>query len=638
MNEKTFDYTIVDGVLVWIRSDITDFTVPDGVVEVADGAIHDRIRRIVFPDSVKRFYIPKFNSIREIVLPRVLHQYDGEYCDTPNYLDKCIKISFGLDNLRWLKTITPPVEFYTPYFCERPHDEYYVIEKNKPQTGIKASKVILKYTSLEELLGYGYEYVGSLFYSHGSTKQLECVGPPLNNKERRQVKRYFKKYISGLDIIFTKTIEVSKEPSIKNQDAELQALLDKIETLCIKLPVNSRKIIMDKVHELLMNYDKKLEEYRPKYHKDPEIKLDLGSAMLSKTQLITALRSIIFSLSSEEVLVNSLSEIDGCRKLITSEIDKMVLDNSLEANVRNIIYYANMLDERRKKAILDKLNKHFSVAEKGITSRLSSLKVSNEIILENPVDYKANLEMAVFKLLDETKLLADKVAPYKRLQDSLNSSSTHIDPKNSTIAMDIVKLRWILSKLLNDKYKDDLEKRVNDLFKKYDDKISKLLSDDELLNKDDYEKLELAFREELNPILEDIKKYLFLDSYRRMTANNDNILIQLKHAIDFIRAKKNQLNVSNEEKIKIDEAIHSEVIASFVADLYNQIVSSKEISDEVRQEILDDLYAKLWEIYSPLIDKEIDSIKEYNEALQTVLSEIAKIQIGILEYINNTRQ
>ena len=613
MNKKTASYTVINGVLVWISPDVVDFTVPDGVIEVADRAIHPNIKRIVFSDSVEKFYIPVNNNIREIILPISLMDDD-----------------YGFKNLAMSKVRLGIPRGYDAL----QHSDF-----------LKCKRIILRYKTLNDLFDYerktGYDTWCSLdseLFDANYRGDIECIGPRLNNRERRQVKRYFNESMFGkakkrIKVVFSQPREVKEEEEeIISRDSEIQLVVSQIQKICEKLPANYRKAVLDKVDELLINYDKKLEEYRPKYNKESEIELELGSAKTSKAQLIASLQSIVLSLASENELTNFLSEIDSYRKLVVSKISEEASGDSLEASIKNVIYYANMLDERRKKVILGKLDKYLLIAENGINSKLSILKGNGEIILENPVDYKADLGLNVSKLLDETKLLADKVGPYKEFRDSLSGINTEIDHKKKTIATDINTLRWVLANLSKSKYRDDLEKRVNALFKKYEEKVSKLLSDDELLNKDNYEKLELAFREEIDPILEEVRSYSYLDKYETNTANKVNIRGQLDESILLINGIK---NTKFNKPIKVNKDTELNVITSFVVDLYNQIVSNREISDEVKQKMIADLLDKLNEAFLILESASVTSLKEYNQVLRDILNKLAKVQVNLWDYISD---
>jgi hypothetical protein len=148
LNRLTAAYKVVDGVLVWIRNDITDFTIPDGVIDVLETAIHRNIRRLVFDDSVKHFTIPKDNSIEEIILPREIRRYRRKVKDDGNDL-VYVPDSLGLENLKNLKNIGIPIWDYGVVSHGYYHDETDLsVEHIFYARGLHCSgKVIFRYDS-----------------------------------------------------------------------------------------------------------------------------------------------------------------------------------------------------------------------------------------------------------------------------------------------------------------------------------------------------------------------------------------------------------------------------------------------------------------------------------------------------------
>ena len=73
---------------------------------------------------------------------------------------------------------------------------------------------------------------------------------------------------------------------------------------------------------------------------------------------------------------------------------------------------------------------------------------------------------------------------------------------------------------------------------KYSKIIEELLKEPNNLNQPKYEDLEHKIREDLQPLLEQIRNYITLEEYENNNANNTNLLNQLYTCKDIIEEKK----------------------------------------------------------------------------------------------------
>lgn len=630
MNKETLSYKIEDGVLVWIRNDITDFVVPNGVEEVAELAIHENIRRIVFADSVKKFTIPKNNSIEEIILPKEIRRYNVETASNGEIINYSIN-NLGLQNLKMLKSLGIPRNDY----CIVAHGYYHdvsdlFIEKANITNLLKCNgKVIIRYDVFDDLIEYGMEYIRSVFPQKQRKMIVEFVGPPLSKKEKRYIEDDVKRYDRHFSVRFSSLRQEEKdEYELNIDDNEIELIVEEINKLCIKLPEETKNKIIYKVNKLIVDYQVKLEQFKPKYEMDSNILLELTDVSSLKPVLLANLIGIKMRLLSEKTLVNLISEIDGYSELLNRNVDKQIDDNSLMAKINNFLFYANTLDEERKNLFLNKLKKVLENIKDKITNELSVIKDDSVLSLVGPIDYRRQLEDNVSTLLDEVKLMSERVVPFRNMLMALLSNDNNLNNDEDSIEYMISRIKYILLNIKDQSYKKELDDKYKEIFDKYIGIINNILSNDEQLNEANYQNLELKFRKDIDTTLKLTSKYAYLEQVGIHGFDKNDINAQLKKSIELINTGK---------IVRIDEKLSEEIITSFVCETLNVVINSYEIPTSEKNNIINDLSGKLIKHMNKLKTKEIKSLKEYNDTVREVLSSIALVNLNVSLYINRIK-
>ena len=634
MNKTTPRYRVVDGVLVWIRRDITDFTVPDGVISVPGEVIHENIRRLVFADSVESFYIPEFNSIEEIIFPKKIVAYRDrkDHNSRFDYED----VDLGLSNLTKVKRVGIPYSHRVRKVRGTVGDVWDDEREATYEGNYKCEKIIIRYDSFKQLEVYTYgdkkEYIRHHFHDGLKIKRIECIGPELTALEKREIEKKFESLGRMVVVTYSRPKDVSEEEEY--DDDEMQVLVDEIKKLASFLPEKTQKHILDQINILINEYYVKIEKLEPRYSrkKEPFVP-SLETPLSLKANLLDNLRKIKFGLSSEEVLIKLLSDIERYKKITKMDISEFTDDNTLEADIMNIVFLSNSLDDNRKAYILNKLVGILDDIAAGITKQIPTINNSKELVLALPKDYQGELTKSIIDLLNETKNIYEQVGPYKKLFDCLSGKNTMVDNNDKTIVYDINLIRNVLSRLSDGEGKNEIEKEFNKLLKKYREIVLNILNGNDLLNKSDYEKLELDFRKELHPLLEEINRHAQLDKYESTTANKVNIQNQLIESLKLIKSDK-AIKISNKKRKKEPPI---PVITSFVIDIFNEVMLNNEITSDTKRLIIDDLEFTLNTAFNGLKKRTISSLSEYNEVISEILNNLAEIKINMLEYIFNMR-
>lgn len=606
---------------------LEEITIPEGVEEISAEAFVCcyKLRKIVLSNTLKEIESSTFRScfsLKEITIP-----------------DSVKKIgSSTFYNCQSLEEITIPegvekIGFETFRGC-------YKLKKIKLHSGLKIidDNAFEDCTSLEEItIPDTIETIGKdVFNQCRRLKKVIIV--QYETKQSNYIKKIYKKLnlkkilgqLTDAEIIFVKEDILKTTTSISDriEDEEIQKLLNQIQEICQNLPESTRQLINNKVNDIIKEYNLQKDALKPKYNQDKTTTLTSGGTIsMVKDTTIIKLEGIILGLSREKKLIEFLKNIEKYKQLLDTNVTELSNDDSIESKIKNIIYYSNFLTLDKKNKIIDKLKSNIEFISKESLKQLGIINNQVELSLNNYQDYERKLSDDISDTLDDIKNEYNKKKPYLELLKCLQSNEFDINNNDETIISDINKIRYVLSKLSNSNYKSGLENKLNIIFEKYINQIIEILNDDELLNKTNYEDLELELRTDINPLLESINNYAYLDKYEEKTANKTNIHSQLQKSLDLI---------SKGKPVKLTKELSYEVITSFVIETYNEVISSTELTTSDKKTIINDLKYSLNAALNELENNTVDSLKEYNEVVYSILSKIAKVRINAILYINES--
>ena len=147
--------------------------------------------------------------------------------------------------------------------------------------------------------------------------------------------------------------------------------------------------------------------------------------------------------------------------------------------------------------------------------------------------------------------------------------------------------------------------KINNFCQKNISLIEGYIDNHENIDDDNYEKLELNMRTEIQPILEK------LDLYCNKDKNEKNVLMQLY----------NSVNILNSDSIvKANDKL---AIESWIAEIHNRIINNNEMYYSEKEVVIQELL----NIINSWIDKMSDM--NTNENMQDVMNEILKDIAGV---------
>lgn len=265
-----------------------------------------RLKKIEFPENLKDIYSDAFRdctSLEEIILPKNL-KYMGsgafENCTSlkkvifkgnPPYGHEAFKGCTSLETIELFGKNDNLVSLFCPpikeiIFHQRVNQKnVFIFEHNS-----NVERIIFNYNTYSDLLNilkflerYS-EYKEKSYYikrNYGN-KTIEFVlkGPVLNlnSNQISRIKKIFNfnnyNNINQDKISFINTNKENIQEKKYTKIKELQKVIDKINSMCNKLPEESKNIILNKVNELIDKYYKEIYNLKPKYDSINDISLN----------------------------------------------------------------------------------------------------------------------------------------------------------------------------------------------------------------------------------------------------------------------------------------------------------------------------------------------------------------------------
>ena len=449
-------------------------------------------------------------------------------------------------------------------------------------------------------------------------RQLILKGNKLTKEEKEQIKEIIGEdnypYIS-YDEEKTKTQDNTKDKEIKEK-------VDEIIKICDKLDNANKEIILDKVNKLIKEYEKDLASLEPKFGEETPFGTYKKNIATLKPNLLANLDSIKLKLSREQNLIKKISDISKYKEYLNMDITELGKDEyTLDNLIKNIVYYSQFLTDDKKNNYLDRLK---TIIDKTLEQASNEFEnvLDNKIKLNDNIDYELELRTKITEIYDKVANEGEKLKPFKLLYDKLISTDETEYKENDDLESLINNINYIIDKLSNSKYKEDLKNIYSKTKEKYVKLLDKIMNDKNKLRSITYEDIEQEIRKDLHPLLELINNYARLDQYEGELFTNSNIITQLRESIELINNKE----VINEKDYK------NQAITSYVAEIIIKINNQELFDDEIKRTIKKELTQIINNNLNRLSDKKIESLKEYNKITLEILKEIAGLKLKINLY------
>ncbi len=626
---------------------LKEINIPEGVTKIGASAFHDchSLEEVTLPSTLRKIGFYAFQGckpLKEINIPEGVTEIGLEafsHCESL----KEINIPEGVTEIGYnvfeycssLEEITFLITSVGITIYGGLYDACYgLFHASKSLKNIN-----IKFTDYKEL-----NDISNAFKPKNQYKNLciTLIGPKLTILEQMMIKSK----LLGMHVNFVEESELErqketpKEPiptpaakkeeevSENNQisltnDEEINEVVNKIMAIVNNI-VNNKEII-DKVNDLLKEYEKDKEELKPKFDDEREAfgTIETRNIKYLKPILLGKLESILNGLTLKEKAVNFLFNSKKYLKLLELKPDKLTEENnSTEDMIKNIIYLANELDDNKRDKFVNELKEYINTY---ISKASAEIEKIDDPVLTVNIDYEMELKLNISKLYDQVFKLYEKEKPFKEMLDALKNTTKEEVPKEDSIKSDISKIKYVISKLSNGSYKEKITNTFNNIANKYIILIEEIFKDEERLLKEDYEKIELDFRTEINSLLEELQKYAYLDKYEVENADEINVLEQLSRSIEIIKS----------EKVIEDTSIYNlQPVTSYIADIHNKIVSNKLIDKATRQQMINKIIAVINESTDEIKNKDtIVTLKDYNNVVMEILKRFSSVELKIDKFI-----
>ncbi len=416
--------------------------------------------------------------------------------------------------------------------------------------------------------------------------------------------------------------EEKTKPQDNTEDKEIKEKVDEIIKICDKLDNANKEIILDKVNKLIKEYEEDQKALKPKFGEETPFGTYKKNITTLKPNLLANLDSIKLKLSREQNLIKKISDISKYKEYLKIDITELGKDEyTLDNLIKNIVYYSQFLTDDKKNNYLDRLK---TIIDKTLEQASNEFEnvLDNKIKLNDNIDYELELRTKITEIYDKVVNEGEKLKPFKLLYDKLISTDETEYKENDDLASLIGNINYIIDKLSNSKYKEDLKNIYSKTKEKYIKLLDKIMKDKNKLRSITYEDIEQEIRKYLHPLLELINNYARLDQYEGELFTNSNIITQLRESIELINNKE----VINEKDYK------NQAITSYVAEIIIKINNQELFDDEIKRTIKKELTQIINNNLNRLSDKKIESLKEYNKITLEILKEIAGLKLKINLY------
>ena len=416
--------------------------------------------------------------------------------------------------------------------------------------------------------------------------------------------------------------EEKTKPQDNTEDKEIKEKVDEIIKICDKLDNANKEIILDKVNKLIKEYEEDQKALKPKFGEETPFGTYKKNITTLKPNLLANLDSIKLKLSREQNLIKKISDISKYKEYLKIDITELGKDEyTLDNLIKNIVYYSQFLTDDKKNNYLDRLK---TIIDKTLEQASNEFEnvLDNKIKLNDNIDYELELRTKITEIYDKVVNEGEKLKPFKILYDKLISTDETEYKENDDLESLINNINYIIDKLSNSKYKEDLKNIYSKKKEKYVKLLDKIMNDKNKLRSITYEDIEQEIRKDLHPLLELINNYARLDQYEGELFTNSNIITQLRESIELINNKE----VINEKDYK------NQAITSYVAEIIIKINNQELFDDEIKRTIKKELTQIINNNLNRLSDKKIESLKEHNKITLEILKEIAGLKLKINLY------
>lgn len=444
-------------------------SLPKGLKTICDSAFSgcESLKELKIPNTVKKiedYAIDNCNSLTELFFPEGVEEI-GVISSCSNletiYFPSTLTYAEIVPNCPSLKKVYLPAN-------ARPSN---LSSFNSCQLIPYNCDLVIPYKSYYELIEFVYdnkEFLKEFIKknSENSKWRIQFSGPMLSVSNKLTIAITLQ---SLQGYIFNNNYIINSAMTDNNEELseEIQEIIQQIQQKTKYLPYNIRIKIERKMYKLLKHYNKKVEEYKPKYF-DPtkkEIVLDLDSLEYIKPNLVASLTSLLANVESISYYNEQIKTFREYKKLLVDNSKSVDGNDNITTIIIEILSSIRYLEKAKRTEIENNIANSIDEVISQIEEDVESLFDDDPFTMPSEEEYKKLLYNKLSLLVNQEKVSSIDITP----------------PKPSASYLFYIPTEKDLSSFSNKKDRDQLELlktalNDNSLLKKYDDKITCLLA------------------------------------------------------------------------------------------------------------------------------------------------------------------
>lgn len=410
-------------------------------------------------------------------------------------------------------------------------------------------------------------------------------------------------------------------------DDEILETIETIEKLRLGHEEVYDKSVKKKLDNAINEYYNDLEKEKPTlefFDPNKEITLELTSS--PKQKLINKLNKIYNSLIDEIALMNYLEELYECQKILENDNHQENNSSSLITNIRELKNNLNYVPNKEKyiNIIKEKIQNEIIERKKELEDQLG--KTDDEIKYHTTTQSK-KLKDDIIEIKEIVEKISDKYKPLIEVKTALSNTNDKEYKQGNTLSDIIESIDFIFTKIENTKYNDDLKAKWKKLKEEYTAKINDLISNENLVTKENFKEMEISLRKEVEQILKELSFSNNKSINQIITPGS--LLYQLEESKKLVEEslKKSELKDFNKK----------EPITSQCADVISFLLSDKKLQNEkerTKSQLMDIINK-----YEIIINKmTINNYEAYDEVRRAILAELASAKASLNVFLEKANK
>ena len=371
------------------------------------------------------------------------------------------------------------------------------------------NEIIVIYDDFNQLYNFvsNNKEVLNQLYEEKGPKILSFVGPQLNRFESIKLGILFNSNAYNVEPELKKELlEEKKTPIVKNipsytGDQEIDTIINNIYNKITFLPSNIKDMISKKVNEVIKEYEKAKNELKPSIDDDMNsIELQIGSPLTRRLDIVSKLKTILFSITDLEYYNKILEQVESYFELINGISIKPLEDDYISEDILNILNAISELSKSYQTIIIDDLETTLCNFKSKINQR-----ISKNITNQNNEDYRTQLAIEICKINKRVETDLKTLHQYLVLKEALEGTTAK--RYGDETVNNIYLARSLIKFLPPGDFKQEIQKSFKELLDECTNIVEKAIENDECFTLDKYNEITFKITNQLTIIATRINEF-----------------------------------------------------------------------------------------------------------------------------------